>query len=625
MTDYVIDVEGDSLDATKLHCMVVQEVGAGVVSYTEYTEMRSFLTDLTESDRIIGHNFVRWDSPTLERILGTKTKAKIVDTLALSWYLYPKRNKHGLADWGEEFGVPKPEVVDWVSEPISVYVHRCTEDVKINTLLWERIAAFLTELYGEGAYWPLVEYLSFKMHCAALQEYNKWGLDVPEAEALFATLSERQKEALGSLEKVMPYVKTFRNIKRPKKPFKVDGTLSASGKNWNEACTKFGIDFDSDKEHKITDGFAPPKATSPAQIKNWLFNSGWKPTTFKFVPDGEDERGYSKKRAIPQIKKNDELCESVIRLIKTHPELHYLEDLGIVTHRKGLVAGLLKAEVDGFVIAAVQGLTNTLRFKHAVCVNLPSGRKPYGKEIRGLLIAREGMEICGSDMASLEDRTKQSAMMPFDPDYVAEMNVPGYDPHLDIAVEAGFLTQAQSDAYKQKDYSLDTKDYLTAQRFKGKTTNYASTYKAGAETIAREAGVPLSVGKILKEAYWSRNWSLKSIEEAQVTKKVNGMTWLLNPTSKFWYVLRSLKDIFSTLNQGTATYCFDMWVQEILKRDVKLLAQFHDEVVIEVPFGYRPGVTKYLKDCVQKVNLKLGLNRDLDVDVEFGSNYSEVH
>ena len=617
---HVIDIECDSLTPTLIHCMVV-----GLESFTDYSAMRKFLVALTENDSIVGHNFIRYDLIALENILGIKIKAKIVDTLALSWYLYPNRNRHGLEFWGVEFGIPKPEVVDWVSAPISVYVHRCTEDVKINTMLWERITAFLTELYGEEAYWPLVDYLSFKMHCSALQEHNKWKLDLPAAEALLSELTEKQQEALTLLQKAMPDVPVFRKVSRPKKPFKTDGTLSSTGKKWDAICTKFNIDFNSEQEHKIENGYNPPKATSPIQIKNWLNSLGWKPITFKYVDDGEDERGYSKKRAVPQIKKDDELCNSVIKLVKEHPELSHLEDLGITSHRKALVSGLLKAEVDGFVVAAVQGLTNTLRFKHQVCVNLPSSRKKYGLEIRSLLTARGGNEICGSDMQSLEDRTKQSLMMPFDPDYVAQMNVPGYDPHLDIAVEAGFLTQAQSDAYKQGDFSKDTKEYLSAQRFKGKTTNYASTYKAGAETIARGAGVSLSEGKILKDAYWSRNWSLKAIEEDQTTKQVNGMTWLLNPCSKFWYVLRNSKDVFSTLNQGMATYCFDKWLQEILNKDVKLIAQFHDEIIIEIPKGYRKGVTKYLKDCVQKVNLELGLNRDLDIDVEYGNNYSEIH
>ena len=250
---------------------------------------------------------------------------------------------------------------------------------------------------------------------------------------------------------------------------------------------------------------------------------------------------------------------------------------------------------------------------------------PYGSEIRSLLTIREGRELCGSDMSSLEDRTKQHYMMPIDPDYVEEMNKEGFDPHLDIAVEAKFLTQEQADAYKAKDFSKFDEAMLTAQRHKGKTTNYASTYGAGAQTIARGAEATLKEGEALHKAYWSRNWSLKAIAEEQITKNVNGKLWLLNPVSGLYYELRSKKDIFSTLNQGTGTYCFDMWVKEILKKDVKLLAQFHDEVIIDSPLGYRKEVIKYLKTCVGKVNDTLKLKRRLDVDVDFGKTYAEIH
>ena len=613
--EYIGDIEANGFNPDKIHCMVFNgnEVGS------------NFLASLTEDDYLIGHNFQRYDIPVIERICGIKIKAKIVDTLALSWYLYPKRNKHGLDDWGEEFGVLKPKITDWENLSKGEYLHRCHEDVKINTLLWERQKAFLTELYGENGYWDLVEYLSFKMHCAALQEQHKWRFDEDNAKVLLQELTEKHEEAIVELEAVMPAIPKYKQAKRPAAPFKMDGTLSVHGENWYKICEDNGIDFDSTKSHKIPNGFSEPSATSPQQIKQWLFDLGWTPETFKYVDDGVDERGYNKKRAVAQIRKDKELCPSIIRLADKNPELKRLENLGVISHRKSLVAGLLDNCEDGYVKAQVQGLTNTLRFKHKVCVNLPSERKPYGSRIRALFLAEPGEELCGSDMCSLEDRTKQHFMMPFDPDYVAEMNKEDYDAHLDIAIQAGFLTQEQSDAYKANDFSQWTKEFLSEQRYRGKTTNYSSTYKAGALSIARGAGVTLDKGEILKAAYWKRNWSLTAIEEAQETKIVNGITWLLNPVSKFWYVLRTKKDIFSTLNQGTATYCFDMWVKEILKKPVKIVAQFHDEVVLSVKTGYRPGVTKYLKSCVKVVNSKLKLNRELDVDVEFGNNYAEVH
>ena len=49
------------------------------------------------------------------------------------------------------------------------------------------------------------------------------------------------------------------------------------------------------------------------------------------------------------------------------------------------------------------------------------------------------------------------------------------------------------------------------------------------------------------------------------------------------------------------------------------------EVILCVKKGYRDQCTKLLKDAVQRVNKDLNLNRDLDVDVQFGDNYAQIH
>ena len=622
MMEIVADIECNGLNPDKIHCIVDSFCFAS----TNIKDMTFWAAKLGSDKYLIGHNFVRYDKVVLEDILQVKIKAKLVDTLALSWYLYPERNKHGLAEWGIEFGIPKPAIEDWDNLTKEEYLHRCSEDVRINTMLWERQKAYLTELYGVDGYWDLIEYLGFKMHCSMLQEQHKWKLNVIGAEELLLELTEKQQEAFNSLQGVMPEVQQYKKVRRPAKPFKMDRTLSAHGVRWKDTCEVHDIDFDSEDEYKVPSGFKPPNAGAPQQVKAWLFSLGWNPTTFKYVSDGEDENGRRKERAIPQVKKGDDLCPSIKKMVKKYPELKYLEELGVISHRKSLVVGFLKnVDEEGYVIAGIQGLTNTLRFKHAVCLNIPSTRAPYGREIRSLLQATPGNDLCGSDMSSLEDRTKQHYMMPHDPKYVADMNKKGFDPHLDIAIEAGFLTKLQANAYKAKDFNKDSEAFLSAQRHKGKTTNYASTYGAGAATIARGAEATLVEGKALHKAYWDRNWSIKAIADEQITKTLNGMMWLYNPVSKFWYELRSKKDIFSTLNQSTATYCFDMWVKEILRRPVRLVGQFHDEVVLDVAAHYRTGITKYLKSCVNQVNKNLKLNRDLDVDVDFGDNYSEIH
>lgn len=118
---------------------------------------------------------------------------------------------------------------------------------------------------------------------------------------------------------------------------------------------------------------------------------------------------------------------------------------------------------------------------------------------------------------------------------------------------------------------------------------------------------------------------MKAIAEEQKVKQCNGRKWLFNPVSKFWYALRHDKDRFSTLNQGTGVFCFDTWVKHVKAGKVPIIGQFHDEIVCLVRKGKREKLTKFLHECMDKVNKELKLNRELDCSVDFGAAYSEIH
>ncbi len=602
MAEYVFDIEADGIDATKIHCMIAngEEVD------------KSFFENLTNNDVLVGHNIIRYDIKVLEELLNIKIKAQLIDTLALSWYLFPTINRHGLEQWGERLNIEKPTITDWENLSREEYLYRCKEDVKINTKLWGLQKSLLIKIY-DGDYQPLVRYLSFKMRVSMLQEVSKWKLDVDKANTLLNELELKNEQAINELSKVMPTVPKIALRKRPKLPYRQDGSLSVAGERWKVLAEDNGFTIEYD--HKIEEvvGQEEPNPTSSKQIKDWLFTLGWKPMTFNFVDD----------REIPQVKTKDgELCKSIKKLSDLHPEVLVLDSMAVVKHRIGLVKGLLKNEQNGFVQACIQGLTNTLRFKHAVCVNLPSARKPYGLEIRGLLTAKtDNTELCGSDMCSLEDRVKQHYMWEHDEEYVKEMSKPDFDPHLDLALSAKAITQQEMQDYKNG----NKLDRISQLRYNYKGGNYALQYGAGIKTLAKQLGITMKEAKVISEAYWERNWSVKAIADSMVTKEVEGSTWQFNPVSKLWYSLRSDKDKFSTLCQGTGTYLFDMWVGFILKEREQLTANFHDEIILEVKKGNRDKCVKLLENSIKKVNRMLKLNRELQVDVQFGNNYSEIH
>lgn len=439
----VFDIEGDGLTPTKIHCLVKNDKN-GLKSTTDYERMRSFFLN---TKVLVGHNITLWDIPQVERLLGIKITAKLVDTLALSWYLYPDRVLHGLEAWGEEFGVPKPKIDDWHNLTAEEYIHRCTEDVKINTKLWEKMWAYLSLMYEtEEDIWRFIDYLSFKMDCAREQERSKWKLDVERCNHGLSELVREKGHKTEELILAMPPVKIVASKSRPAKPFKKDGSVSATGAKWFSLLRREGKPEDYTGTIDVVVGEEPANPNSHQQIKEWLFSLGWKPTTFKYVRD----KDTGDVRKIPQVNAEHGagICDSVKLLYSVEPNLELLDGLGVISHRISILKGFLEAlDEDGYIKASIQGLTNTLRFKHKTAVNLPKAGKPYGELIRGCLIAREGYELCGSDMASLEDRLKQHFIYPYDPEYVEEMNIPGYDPHLSLALSAGEISPEQKDAY----------------------------------------------------------------------------------------------------------------------------------------------------------------------------------
>lgn len=618
----IFDLESDGLllnEVTKIHVLAYS--GPNGVEYThDYDEMRRVLLG---AKVLIGHNIILYDIPVIEKILGIKIKAQLIDTLALSWYLNHKRRVHGLEAYGEKYGVPKPKITDWENLSPEEYAHRCVEDVKINKKLWKELKGKLLKLYdSKDDADRLIKYLTFKMLCVRMQEESKWLMDRQLVEKTLEDLLVQQESKISELKSVMPKVPEYVVRTRPAKPFKKDGTWSVTGARWFNLLREKNFPEDYRGEIKVLAREKDPNPNSHEQVKSWLFNLGWAPANFKYERNDDGTE-----RSIPQVRvegsDGKELCPSVKLLIDEYPAVGVLDGLTLLQHRISILEGFLKnANGSDELVAAVGGLTNTLRFKHRVLVNLPGVNKPLGDKIRGSLIAREGRVLCGSDMSSLEETTKKHYMHPFDPDFVEEMSKPGFDAHLDLAKHAKAVTQQEIDAYVEQ--IVGAKDLKPTRKIY-KAANYACVYGVGAAKLARETGLTKAKATALIEAYWARNWAVKAACDRIQIKRIGSEMWLLNPVSKLWYSLRNEKDVFSTLNQGTGVFCFDSWVKEILEVRPQLTAQFHDEIVLEIKQGAEEKCRALLKKCISKVNDQLQLNTKLDVDVQFGQTYADIH
>lgn len=613
----VFDIETDGLNPTKIHVVSYMTTDMDEpVSIFDYDQMRVFFS---RAYTFVGHNIWRYDLPAIKKILGsTVPDSEVYDTLPISWYINHDRTRsHGLAAYGEDFGVPKPKIDDWENLTPEEYAHRCEEDVKINMKLYKELEAKLDALYGSPEeVKKIVAYLNFKMKCAADQEQLGWSFDKDKAQQHHDTLVQLQAEKMEELSKAMPKNPIFAKRTRPKVMYKKDGTLSSHGQRWVELTKKLGLPESTESANELIN-MEDGNPNSTDQVKYWLESLGWEPQTFKFVKN----KTTGEEKSIPQVRRDGELCPSVLELVDRDPAVELLDGLTVIQHRLGIFKAFLECEEGGVLRASVSGFTNTLRFRHArPLVNLPGVDKPWGKEIRECLVSGDGYKMYGADMVSLEDTTKRHYMQPLDPKYVEEMQKPGFDPHLDLAKFAGAVTQEEID-----DYNAGNRPDLKALRKSYKVVNYSATYGVGAAKLSRETGMTHSQCQKLLDAFWQRNWSVRETANRCRIRTVLGSTWLQNPVSGFWHSLRSEKDAFSTLNQSTGVYCFDSWVYICKKvHGVPIVGQFHDEIIALEPDN-EEGMGDKLKQAIQTVNGKIKLNVPLDIDYSVGKNYAEVH
>lgn len=700
----VADTEADALldTATKIHVLSYNMLGKkGSLRGDNVKRITDFFKYHIDNDiPIVMHSGISYDIPLVEEILGIDlSKLMLIDSLALSWYLNTERQRHGLDSFLEDYGIAKPKIDDWENLSYEEYRHRCETDVEINLALWDDLRNRLVEMYTRVKYAVdsnqvdgtrispdekcyidaykdnstvdeyidrILTFLMFKADCARLKEETKWKVDVESLDKLIDDLSVVIEAARVELEGVMPQVPQYSKKKKPAKPFKKDGNLSASGISWNEEIAKVGsadksgnvlAEWIDEDTLNILKGYEPPNINSHIQIKDFLFSKGWKPRSFKFVKDEEAMQRWAddgfkkhlkpKPRAIPQISiegdEGKELCGSVVELAQKVPEIMAYAKYTTIKHRFDMCKGFKRdLREGGFLCARVGGYTNTLREMHRELVNLPSINKPYGKEIRGLLIAGKGQILMGSDMSGLEDRVKHHFMMPHDPDYVHTMTQKGYDPHLAIAVMAGLMTEAEMDQYKAikalgENITPEQKkifEALSKIRQAGKSGNYACQYGSGADTLAKTASISLDIAKKVVDGYNKLNWAIKTVAEEQcVISDALGKMWLVNPINGFAYSLRGEKDRFSTLCQGTGSFFFDMWVDLILEKMFeqwkvkRLTGEFHDEFIqcFKDTEANREMMKKITEDAIQELNVRYNLRRNLGCDVQFGAKYSEIH
>lgn len=427
-----------------------------------------------EDTVLVIHNGICYDIEALKHFKFDTSKVKVIDTLYLAWYLdFFKEGRYGLEAYGELLGFPKPPIEDWENLTQEDYDHRVYGDIKIQKALWLKLCKQFAELYNipNDEYMEsrvidhyAMKYIMWKGEQMRIQQENMWKFDYEKAAPMLKKIEFQINEKIEALTSVMPKVPVYATRKRPAKPFKQNGELSSTGLKWKELTEEMNLPFEHADEIRVITKYNPPNPASPAQVKDWLFDLGWVPQTYEFKKDDSGER------KIPQIYvkgSGGEVCPSVQELAERYPEVGHLVGLGVLKHRKGMVANWLNNHRNGYLTARAAGFTNTLRLKHAELVNIPSGRVFLGSQVRALLTVRDPENILlGSDLSSLENRLKFHFQLPLDPDYVKAQMSDDFDPHLALALLAGLLTEDEVNFYKIEEKHFNMPDEVYTDELK---------------------------------------------------------------------------------------------------------------------------------------------------------------
>lgn len=630
-----------------------------VITTNKKEDVQKFFGDPKKT--IVIHNGIRYDKPALEK-MGIEVKVRIIDSLALSWNLLPNRGregkKYGLEFFGEDFGIPKPKIDDWENLTYEDYQHRVAEDVKINIMLWELLYDKGKRLYEgmEDNFHRLVNLLDFIMLCAHKQEMQGLHVDFEKTQETINNFQKQKDEQDNIVKQAMPKVPIKTTKNKPKVMFKKDGSYSKNGIEWLSLLERAKLPLDYEGEIELIKGYEDANPNSVSQKKQWLYSLGWKPQTWKHNRD----KITNEVTKVEQIFTEDKtLCPSVLKLAEKEPAIRALEGGSILNHRLGVLNSFISnSDENGMITQGLISLALSMRWQHSRLVNMPrytgKGDIRDGKWIRECLIPPPGYKIVQADLSGIESRTSDHYTFNINKERIEKTKKPYFDPHTEIAVFAGLMTPEEETfyIYKSNNVQEDIKTFsdiylynekvqelldlpeekqkkllqkLKNARSSGKTTNYSSLYKVGSSTLARTLGITKSEAQKLIDSYWEIHYAVKEFTETVYTKEIDGETWAFNPISRLFYNIRNEKDIFSTINQSSAVYCFNMWIYFIVKRGEFPATQTHDDAVLLAKEGDENRVRQVFHDAMDDLNNYLKLNVKLDCESQIGVNLAETH
>lgn len=404
MRIYTCDLEADGLldTATKVWCGVFKNSETKEVVKFRPHQIQEMLAFLDTVDVLKMHNGLGYDLPLLKKLYGYEFKGKKVDTLIMSRLLNPKRivpfncpdkgiGPHSVEAWGYRVGRGKPSHEDW-SQFTEDMLHRCSEDVEIQELIYE---ALMKEA-GNGK-WRNAFLLSFELFDnLAKQEQYGWLVDRKHMESCIRQLTKWIERIDKVITPRLPLVleieeqKVSGEYKYIKKPFLKSGDYSQSVSDW---CARHNLDPLLKPVGNCFSrvSFRRTNLDSNEETKDFLLQLGWEPKEWNTNDAGE--------RTSPKMSKDDPFdgIESRVgKLVAKRVQCR---------QRRSIIEGLIEIiRPDGRISSSVNTLAVTGRATHRGIVNVPKVGSFYGKQMRRIFVCKPGYVLVGTDSDSCQIR-----------------------------------------------------------------------------------------------------------------------------------------------------------------------------------------------------------------------------
>lgn len=390
----VLDLEANGLHPDRIWCGVAKNAATKETwRLRSDTEVKRFVEDAPASTIWVGHNFLSYDAPTTNRLLGTRIRVgNVVDTLILS-YLYDPHieNGHALGDWATRLHVPPKDEFNDFSQFSERLLERCATDVDITLEVFLRLTEKMRSIgYSEES--CSIEHEI--RHIVNKQQRNGFFFDIPGAERLLGQLRQRQANLSDPIQKLFP--PTLAQVKEFTYKTKADGTPYQSYSRHVNAYPK--VTRSDDGTYQCFD-WMEFNIGSPLQRVEKLLSLGWKPT--KFTKKTKNGGGGN-----PQV---DE--ESLVEFAKESgiAEVQMIADWLVEFGRGNMVQTWLDhvnradSRIHGEIFTC-GAQSRRMIHKEPNTANIPSNEAKYGKECRSLWQASPGRVLVGYDAKALQMR-----------------------------------------------------------------------------------------------------------------------------------------------------------------------------------------------------------------------------